>query len=203
MTTALIAALCFASPAGLHVDTVAKQGVSYAVHHPLTDLTHKTGDVEGAARLLSDGTIQVELRAPVSSFHTGSSGTDETLDSLLDAALFPNVTVKALVPPQVRQPAGTTIEASAKIQIELHGIKRIFPATVTIAYGTGGQATIASRLAIRLPDFGILARTYTFLVAGRTIDFDIEAPTDMYRAAGKIVPVAFDLAWSSEQVADR
>jgi len=182
MTATLIALLCAANPAGLHLDPLAQQRVSFTVQHPLKDVSGTTRELEGAARLLPDGTIQVEVRAPVSSFRTGNVELDDELAFLLEAGRFPYVTVRALLPPPAgRRLCGTTVDVAATVRIDLHGKRQTFPATVKVAYGAAGQATVAGQFMIQLPDFGI------------------EAPTYMFRSAATTLPVAFELAWTADQ----
>ncbi len=182
MTTALMALLCAANPGGLHLDPSARQTVSFTVQHPLKDVSGKTHELEGAARLLPDGAIQVEVRASVSSLRTGNVELDDELALLLEAGRFPYVTVRALVPPPAgRRLCGTTVDVAARVRIDLHGKRQTFPAKVRVAYGATGQATVAGQFVIELPDFGI------------------EAPTYMFRSAATTLPVAFELAWTADQ----
>ncbi len=182
MTTALIALLCAANPAGLHLDPAAEQKVSFTVQHPLKDVAGTTRQLEGAARLLPDGTIQVEVRAPVSSFRTGNAEFDDALAFVLEAGRFPYVTVRALLPPPAgRRLCETTVDVAATVRIDLHGKRQTFPATVRVAYGFPGQATVTGQLMIQLQDFGI------------------EAPTYMFRSAATTLPVAFELAWTADR----
>jgi hypothetical protein len=182
MTTALIAILVAAGPVELHLDPVARQTVSFTVHHPLHNIRGVTHEVEGKARAYSDGTIEVEVRAALQSFRTGSMAINEDFLELMGAARFPDVTVRAIVPPEAEQQPGTTVDAETTVKIDLHGKTRMFPAGVKIARGPGGHVTATGHFVVELHDFGV------------------ETPRYMYIDASPTIQVGFELAWLTEQV---
>jgi polyisoprenoid-binding protein YceI len=186
MSTALIAALlAAAAPADLHLDPAAAQRVSFELHHPLVTVRGSTGDLEGVARLLPDGSLRVQVRAPIQSFRTGIAARDVDLDCLLESERYPYVTVRALVPRAPDARAGSTVTAQAKIRIDLHGRSVILPATVRVTYGLGGEARVVGGFAVDLTAFAV------------------EPPSVAFLHADKTLPIAFDLSWSGGSVAGR
>jgi polyisoprenoid-binding protein YceI len=185
MTTALIAILLTATPTDLHLDPNAKQSVSFELHHPFVTVTGRAATVEGAARVLPDGTTQVEVVAPVEAFHTGNAARDNDLDELLEVWRYPNVRVRALLPPSPEAKPGATITTDAKVRVDLHGRSLIFPAKVQVVYGVGGQARVVGSFAVDMTDYGI------------------EPPSLVLVDAEKELPVAFDLTWTSDRMARR
>ena len=182
MTAALIAILIAASsPADLHLDPLGKQSVSFTLHHPLHNVRGVTEEVEGKAKAFPDGTVEVEVRVALPSFRIGSTAIKEDFLELMDAARFPDVVVRAIVPPLADVSEGTAIDVETSIKIELHGRTRTFPATVKIARGPGDQVGVSGHFVVELHDFGI------------------ETPRYMFIDASPTVLVAVDLAWLREK----
>ncbi len=184
MTAVLIAMLVAASgPLEIKLDPAAKPTVSFTLHHPLHNVRGVTHALEGKAREYSDGTLEVEIRAALSSFRTGRPAIDEDFLELMDTGRYPDVTVRAIVPPQGERRPGTTIDADTTVKIDVRGRTRTFPAAARIARGGGGHLTATGHFVVELHDLGIETPRYMFIDASPTIQVD------------------FDLAWLEEQVA--
>lgn len=70
--------------------------LSYRLEHPLHAVDGRSRSVEGRARWLPDGRVQVTIRARVDSFDSGNSNRDAHMLEVMDAAARPWVTLKAV-----------------------------------------------------------------------------------------------------------
>jgi hypothetical protein len=196
-----MALLCAANPAEISVDPDAGPAALYEVHHPLGEASGKVQATDGAARVLFDGSIEIQVRAPLSSFRAASAASavgGASLESMLDAVRFPYVTVRALVPPPEQRPQGPTVETVARVKIDLLGKTRVFPAKLKIAYYDRDRlATVSGQISIQLPDFDLVAPASSFSVPFVLAFVFYAVP------AGRPVPLAFDLALTPEQNAGR
>ena len=70
--------------------------LSFRLRHPFHPVDGRSRAVEGRARWLPDGTVQVMVRARVDSFDSGNSNRDAHMKEVLEAARLPWVQLKAV-----------------------------------------------------------------------------------------------------------
>jgi polyisoprenoid-binding protein YceI len=164
MTLALALSLALALAAGATPASAAtrtfavKPGseLSYRVVHRLHSVDGRTSDVEGRARVLGDGSVQVMIRAPVASFDSGNGNRDAHMREVTDAARFPFVVVKA-AGGGAAVPASFPAEQPLTLAGELtfHGVTRPVEVPVTIRWQSGERATVEGGFPISLEAFGV------------------------------------------------
>lgn len=124
--------------------------VGYRLVHRLHSVEGHSEAVEGRARLLPDGTVQLAVRARVDSFDSGNGNRDAHMREVTEAARFPFVTLKAVggVAPGA---SGEPVAVALRGELDFHGVVRAveIPATVRLE---GSRATAAARFPVSLTD---------------------------------------------------
>jgi polyisoprenoid-binding protein YceI len=128
---AFAAALALAAdPITVQLQTANKQStVSYTGVHKFHTFTGVTHDLQGAARILPDGTTQLQIRAPVVSFDSDNGNRDAHMKETVEAAKYPEIAVKCLA----KLTGPTSQKATFDCDINLHGVseKVSVPADLT------------------------------------------------------------------------
>jgi len=126
-----------------------------ATFHDVHGVTH---DVEGKARVLSDGTVQVMVRAPVASFDSGNANRDAHMKEVTDAARFPFVVLKAVgsAPALVGAAApGAPLQIRLRGELTFHGVARPVETPVDLRFAEGGRATATAAFPLSLAAYGV------------------------------------------------
>ena len=99
-------------------------------------MVHKFHQVEGVSeqvtvRMLYDGkSLKVMAQAPVASFKTGNSSRDAHMLEVVNAVLFPTVSLRALAPELTPPEVGQSASLQLQGEVELHGIRTRVPLKV-------------------------------------------------------------------------
>ncbi len=140
-----LAALLLVSAASLF--SVAKDGslLRYTVKHKLHVVSAESHEVEGKARLMPDGTVQLMVRAAVASFRSGDGNRDEHMLETTAAQSNPFVTFKGLAHLQAPASYPATVSLSIPGELEFHGQKNpeTIPVTVEMASAQEWHVTAA------------------------------------------------------------
>lgn len=97
MSSALAAAiLLLVSSVDPRTFAVTRGTLSYRIVHKLHEVSGSSRSLEGKARVLPDGTVQVMVRAPLRSFDSGNGNRDAHMLEVTDAAAQPYVILKAI-----------------------------------------------------------------------------------------------------------
>ena len=114
-----------------------KEGtLTYHLVHKLHEVTGTSHTLEGKARVLPDGTVQVQVRAPVKGFDSGNSNRDEHMREVTREAMFPYVSLRGTLHASF-PPAGATTE-TLHATIEMNGEKQAIEIPVELKPEAGG-----------------------------------------------------------------
>jgi polyisoprenoid-binding protein YceI len=159
---ALVAALAGAPPAASAaeagpLDLAVRPGstLSYRLVHKLHEVTGVSKAVEGKARLLPDGAVQVMIRARVDAFDSGNGNRDAHMLEATEAARFPQVTLKAVGALQSPAAFPARVTVTLRGELTFHGVTRPVEVPVEVAFTSARQATATARLPISLDAHGV------------------------------------------------
>ncbi|MBL9003230.1 MAG: YceI family protein [Myxococcales bacterium] len=144
-----------AGGATLSVDT-GQSSVTYTLVHKFHKVSGVSKQVEGKARILPDGKVQVMVQAPVESFDSGNSNRDAHMKETVGAATHKTVSIKALgegVMIPTTFPA--TVEKTFKGELSFHGEKKPIDVPVRIVFESATQAKVTGEFQISLEAFKI------------------------------------------------
>ncbi len=132
MTNLVVAVWLGASgPVTLQLETSSKQStVSYTGVHKFHTFTGVTHDLQGAARILPDGTAQMQIRAPVASFDSDNGNRDAHMKETVEAAKYPEISVKCLA----KLSGSTSQKATADCDINMHGVSEKVSVPVELTF---------------------------------------------------------------------
>ncbi len=129
--------------------------LSYRLVHKLHEVTGVSRAVEGKARLLPGGAVQVVVRTRVDAFDSGNGNRDAHMLEATEAARFPFVTLKAvgaLAPPEA-YPARVEVRLAG--ELTFHGVSRRVEVPVAVAFASPREATATASLPISLDAHGV------------------------------------------------
>jgi polyisoprenoid-binding protein YceI len=167
--------------------------LSYHLVHKLHAVVGTSSAVEGRARLLPDGTLQVAVRSRVEAFDSGNGNRDEHMLEATEAARFPYVSVKAVGP--FRAPASypATVEIPLEGELTFHGRSRpvAFPVTVRLA---GPSSAIAdASFPVSLDAYGVERPSLFFVKVDDRIDVAAHLVLEAEARTGATPPPRADL----------
>jgi polyisoprenoid-binding protein YceI len=153
---ALALLLPLAAPEG-PVDLSVRPGstLSFTLVHRFHEVTGVSRAVEGKARLLPGGAVQVMVRVRVDSFDSGNGNRDAHMLEATEAARFPFVTLKAVgaLPAPAAYPA--TAEVTLRGELTFHGVTKPVEVPVKVELAAPDRATAAGKLTISLDGYGV------------------------------------------------
>lgn len=138
--------------------------VTYHMVHKAHKFDGTSKKVEGKARILPDGKVQVMLRAPVESFDSGNSNRDAHMKETVEAARYPSVELKALgegVTVPTTFPA--TVSKTFKAQLTFHGVTNAVELPVTLTFESASKVKAAVSFAVSLDAFKIERPSLLFI----------------------------------------
>jgi len=127
--------------------------LSYRLFSAFHEVVGSSKAVEGRARWLPDGTVQVMVRARVDSFDSGNSNRDAHMKEVTEAARLPYVTLKAVAEGLrvERYPADLALPLRGVLQF--HGVER--PSLLFVK--VGDRIDISARLSLTIEPAGAAA----------------------------------------------
>ncbi|MCP3137261.1 YceI family protein [Pyxidicoccus xibeiensis] len=156
---ALLATLLLALPAAAQVPaqgfiySVKKDAsnLTYKLHHPLHEVVGKAPPSDGKARLLPDGTLQVNVRANVKDFDSGNSNRDAHMQEATEAAKFPLVDFKGQAK-GVKLPTTfpATVPVTLKGELTFHGVKQGMDVPMKVTFTSEKEATATGTFDVSL-----------------------------------------------------
>jgi hypothetical protein len=144
-----------ADPVAFKLDPAAQQTIRVQVVHPLHHVTEENHELQGAGRLLPDGTIQAMVRAKINGFNSGNGNRDEHMRETVEAAKFPDVTVKAVAHPTPPATFPGSVETQATIDVNLHGVSQKVTAPVQLRYKSASEISVEGSFATSVEGFKI------------------------------------------------
>jgi polyisoprenoid-binding protein YceI len=120
MPLALLSALLLAAAAPRTFDVLPGSTITYHVVHRFHSVTGVSRSIEGKARLLPDGTVQVAVRAPLDSFDSGNSNRDAHMREATGAGTNPYVAFKGTgtLPPPNHFPSEQKLELRGELTLK-------------------------------------------------------------------------------------
>ena len=151
MILAIVAALATAAPQTWTLDQ-SRSKVAYHLVHPAHRFGGTDQKLQGKARVLDDGTAQVQILGMVKDFDSGNANRDEHMMETVEAEKFPNVKVKALM-----KLAGQTgkEEGKAHVEANLHGVNQTLDVPLEVSFPSPGTAHITGEFNESVEGFGI------------------------------------------------
>ena len=131
-----------AGPVLFDVDGPASS-VQYKIVHKLKETGGTSKKAEGRVAILSDGRLQVLVRAAVASFDSGNSSRDSHMLETMEAAKFPLVQFKGESKVSLPTTYPARLDVTVAGEMEFHGRKRRenVPVTLTFSSPTEVRAT--------------------------------------------------------------
>ncbi len=124
--------------------------LSYRVVHPLHPVNGVTHEVEGRARVLADGGVQVMVRAPVSSFDSGNGNRDAHMREATETARFPYVELKAVGSGVIPAAGGPAAPLRLSGELTFHGVTQPVDVPATVHWQGPDHVTVEATFPISL-----------------------------------------------------
>ena len=124
--------------------------LTYHLMHALHRIDGVSHAVEGRARLLPDGTIQVMVRARVDSFDSGNSNRDAHMLEVTDAARRPFVVLKAVAEGVRVERYPAELDVPLRGTLELHGVTRDVTLTAKVRFDSPEKAEVTASFPVSL-----------------------------------------------------
>jgi len=144
--------------------------LSYHLVHKLHSVDGVARAVEGRARLLPDGGVQVAIRARVAAFDSGNANRDAHMQEVTDAARFPFVLFKGVA-------SGVRIEGfPAELQVplrgvlEFHGVTRELEVTARVRFPSAARAEVEATFPVSLTAHGVERPSLLFIPVDDRLD---------------------------------
>jgi hypothetical protein len=144
--------------------------LSYRLVHKLHEVEGRSKAVEGKARWLPDGTVQVMVRARVDSFDSGNSNRDAHLQEVTEAARLPWVILKAVAAGIRVDALPAEIEVPLRGLLEFHGIPREVAVTARVRLPSADRAEVVASFPVSLTAHGVERPALLFVPVDDRID---------------------------------
>lgn len=128
--------------------------LSYRAVHPLHTVNGVTHELEGRARVLADGGVQVMVRAPVASFDSGNGNRDAHMREATETARFPYVELKA-VGSGVVPASGPAESLHLSGELTFHGVTQAVDVAATVHWQGPDRVTVDATFPISLGAFHV------------------------------------------------
>jgi polyisoprenoid-binding protein YceI len=129
--------------------------VAYHLVHKLHSVEGISRAIEGRARWLPDGTVQVLVRARVDSFDSGNSNRDAHMKEVLEAARLPWVQLKAVAEGLSAEPYPVERELLLRGALELHGVTREVAIAARVRLPSADRAEVVAEFPVSLTEHGV------------------------------------------------
>lgn len=138
----------------LAVDKDASK-LEYTIVHKLHTVEATSNKVDGKVLLKPDGTVLVQMVAPVASFVSGSSGRDEHMQETMESSKYPNVGFKgrASITPPSSYPA--TVKVDVKGELDFHGRKKEETVPVEVTFNSATEAHAKATFNVSLDKYEV------------------------------------------------
>jgi polyisoprenoid-binding protein YceI len=146
----MVLALSASDPVTLQLDT-AKSTVSYTGVHKFHTFVGVTHSLQGAARILPDGTAQIQVRAPATSFDSGNGNRDAHMKETVEADKYPDIKVKCLA----KLTGPTSQKATADCEITMHGASEKVSVPVDLTFDSPSSVHAVGTFAVSWDGFHI------------------------------------------------
>lgn len=115
--------------------------LTYKLKHKLHEVVGKAAPTAGLARLLSDGTLQVMVRANVADFDSGNANRDAHMKEVTEAHKYPAVEFKGVATGvKVPETFPAQLPVTLKGQVIFHGVKQAVEVPMTVTFTSAKEA---------------------------------------------------------------
>lgn len=130
--------------------------LTYKLKHKLHEVVGKAKPSIGKAALLTDGTLQVVVRANVKDFDSENSNRDAHMQEVTEAAKFPIIEFKGTAN-GVKLPASypATLPVTLKGKLTFHGVEQDASVPATVTFTSAKEATAEGSFDISLEAYKI------------------------------------------------
>jgi len=130
--------------------------LTYKLKHKLHEVVGKAPPSDGKARLLPDGTLQVNVRANVKDFDSGNSNRDAHMQEVTESAKFPLIDFKGKAT-GVKLPTSfpAKVPVTLKGELTFHGVKQMVEVPMTVLFNTDKQAVAEGTFDISLDGYKV------------------------------------------------
>ena len=171
-----VAALALAlglGPAGPPPATLAVapgSTLTFRLVHKLHQVEGVSRAVEGRARLLPGGAVQVVVRSRVDAFDSGNGNRAAHAREVTEAARFPSVELRAVgqVPAVEAYPA--SVEVALRGELTFHGKTLPLEIPVTVRFEGPDRATVEAAFPISLDAYGVERPSLLFVKVDDRLD---------------------------------
>ena len=162
------------APTATNLAVIAKDStITYHLVHKLHKFDGVCKSVEGRGRVLSDGKVQVAVRAKVESFDSGNANRDSHMKETIEAARFPLVELKAQgdSAPPATFPA--TVDRTFKGELTFHGVKKSLDVPVKLTYASATNIRAEAHLSLSLDEFKVERPSLMFVKIDDALQVDV------------------------------
>lgn len=131
-----------------------KSRLVYHVVHKLHQIEGVSKGVEGKARVLPDGSAQVQVQTKVGEFDSGNDNRDAHVKEAVEAAKYPMVVFKG-VATDVKVPASGKANVTLKGQLTFHGVTNPIDVPITLERVDPQHVTAEGAFSISLEAFKV------------------------------------------------
>jgi hypothetical protein len=129
--------------------------LSYRLVHKLHGVEGVSRAVEGRARILPDGGVQVAVRARVDSFDSGNGNRDAHMREVTEEARFPLVSLKAVAPGAAPPADRAELDVLLDGELFFHGVARRIEIAAKVRFESAGRATVEASFPVSLTAHGV------------------------------------------------
>jgi hypothetical protein len=129
--------------------------LSYRLVHKFHAVDGISKAVEGKARWLPDGTVQVMVRARVDSFDSGNSNRDAQMKEVTEADRLPYVLLKAVAEGLRAERYPADVRVPLRGVLEFHGVAREVAVTATVHFAAPDRAEVSASFPVSLTAHGV------------------------------------------------
>jgi hypothetical protein len=178
----IVAALLLATTAAAPQTFTVVPGstLSYHLVHKFHAVTGVSRSIEGKARVLADGTVQVMVRAPLRSFDSGDSNRDGHMLEVTDAARNPYVIFKGvgtLASPTI-YPAQVKVKLTGELTLKT---PRPVDVPVTVEFQTPERATLDCAFPVSLEEHQVERPSLMFVKVDDVVEIDAKLTLEAER----------------------
>ena len=154
--------------------TPDKSSVTYTLVHKLHTVHGvATKNIDAKAKLGPSG-AQLAIRIPVASFDSGNGNRDEHMQEETEAAKFPSVELKAVVPGAKVQTSGTST-VTLKGKLTFHGVTQdVSEIPLTLTWANAKDVTVKGNFAISLEGYKVERPSLLGVKVDDKIDLEVD-----------------------------
>lgn len=150
--------------------------ITYRLRHPFHAVVGVSRAVEGRARWLPDGTVQVMVRARVDSFDSGNANRDAHALEVTEGARIPFVVLKAAATGLRVDAFPADVEVPLRGTLELHGVAAEVAVTARVHFASPERADAVATFPVSLTAHGVERPSLLFLRVDDRLQIEARLP---------------------------